>query len=1067
MNDNTLLPREDDFEASLKEPLLDGSGEESKISEPVDVVITEKTKPVTFNCTQAGVNRILEYHGVRVIPAPTVPVNYHPTLAYERNTLQHKWMRKLHKHLVCDVGGTPSKLTRFNKDKFSVFHLCPQLQPGDVRRASGGNTAVTCLHTLEQHLDFVKSGKQPHPYTIGRDCCDKPSPIYHECHVCQIPDTYLLCHSAYYISAENLVEAIKVSRMKRVYVIGHVFDMTPGNHTLYDDEARYNVGADGMVIFQANGNRHLYRHKPLPWNDRPTFVVNDIVYEAVQIDKMGVNYVWEVLETQYPVEPNIVKPLDWRALLLDDTHVGEIQTTLDERLVRHYVNEPMKLDFNRFIGAGPFLIAFSDNRQLRVPRGAIAEVSSAVVGKERNPLTFTLAMQVARGYVKSSSLPVEERPQAIIAAAIIGFSLHIDFEVNMLDTARYRFSGWWSRHGQSLKLGALKAIPISMVIIGLVLLDMVGVIVDHITHIHEHPFTLIGLVLSFCFAFYISIVYCIQRRQQQDLAETFGEVRLTDGVGVEVSDPLPIFRLGVPPSSNFTPLADLETGSSVVLGIDPKPPKGEPKPTLVATGIITPTSMPVTAPSTQQSEENAIRNRVTAVNKNKMTDEMFVEYKAVFEHHPDFVKINDIHVYDDEVAFDRWLSRSPYNQDMREKLKVVWKKVVTDEVTIPQKIKAHVKSDEKLLKTGLVNTAYSARIISATSDEHKVATGPFMWGFSNALAKLWDGVNTVIYYVRGQTAEDVGSWMGAYITEMCGGDYSNILAYEDDFVKFDSSVTKKHQIPVRDKWRRCGAGHHTLEAFEHEKTSGSTRHGVKYVTKEQQIASGRNDTNVKGSMVNAAVHIAAIKPVIHEKHKDRMAVNGDDNLLLRSPLMSDQMDSVEVITERLQDLGMRPAIFVRRHIAHVEFCSKIFLESARHPGQWVLSPKPGRAIAKLGWTFTTSGETLRNDALSLAKDAMHVPFLRHIVRRTLLLAPKSTGVRKRNHTWEWEIHAKDYHDRKDGELPQSTWDIFYQRYGLTRDDEKMFETCCNAILTLPAVIPTTHISRLQEVDCPV
>jgi len=855
--------------------------------------------------------------------------------------------------------------------------------------------------------------------------------------------------------------------MQRIYVIGHLFDLTPGSHDVYAGQARYSVGHDDVIIYQAKGNRHVYRHKALPWNEQPTFVVDGVVYEAVKLDQLGTNHIWEVVATQYPVVLPNVKPLDWRALLLDDAHVGEIQTTLDERLVRQYVNEPLRLDFNRFIGAGPFVVAFVDQRRIRVPRGAVSEVANAVVGKERNPLTFTLAMQTARGYVKTSTLPVEERPVAIIAAAIIGFSLHIDFEVNMLDTARYRFSHWWSRHSQSLKLGALRAVPVITILCVLGFTDILAIVVDHYDHIEYHPITLICVILTVAVSVFLGAAWYLQRRQNQDLAETFGEVRLSDGVGVEVSDPLPINRIGVPPSTNFTPLADLESGCSVTLGIDPKPPKGPPKPTLEASGIITPTCLPVTAPSTQEAENVAVRNRVTAVNKYKVQPDAYLEYCDVFDHHPDFILLDSIHVKDDEIAAKRWLERAPYPAKKKLELEEIRKEVVSGSRIVKQRLKVHVKSDEKLLKTGLVNSAYSPRIVSATSDEHKVATGPFMWNYSNELAKCWDGKNSTVYYVRGSTAEDVGSWFGAYVNEECNGDYSNILAIEDDFVKYDRSVKSKHQKPVRRKWVKAGAAATTIEAFEHEETAGSSRHGLHFNVDDEELVSGRNDTNAKGSMVNAASHIAAISPIIHPVRKDRMGVNGDDNLILRPPNLSNSLDSVEVMTKNLQNLGLEPTIFIRRHVAEVEFCSKIFLESARYPGQWLLSPKPGRAIAKLGWTFIQSGNTLRNDALSLAKDGMHVPFLRHILRKTLELAPQTARVGKRKHTWEWEVHARDYHDNKEGTLPDSTWDIFHRRYGLTREDEEEFKTICEAITSLPAVIPTIHLSRLQEVDCPL
>jgi hypothetical protein len=1055
-------------QTSLTQPLL---GKEFVATNDLPAPVPPlKIKPIPFNASLAHVEHIRATHGVSVVPNLTKRINGHATLAYERNTVQHRLHRKLKDYFVCDVGGSPRRLKAFNRAKPSIFHLCPQLQAGDQRRASGGNKLTTCTHTLEQHLDLINTGKQPHKYVVqlqhGENCCDSPATdLYHECHVCQVPDTYVFCHSAYYMSPETLVRAIRACRLKSIFVIGHVFDTTPGNHAMYD-QARYSMGHNGEIVYQANGNRHLYRHKPLPWNSQPTFTVDGCVFEATERSVLGFNHVWQVAETTYPMTKSIPIPLDWRKLVTDTSHVGEIQTTLDDRLVREFVNEPLNIKFNRFVGAGPFLVAFDHEQEVRVPRGAISAVASAVVGKERNPITFNLAVQTARGYMRTSVLPVEEQPRAIIVSSLVGFSLHLDFEVNMIDTARYKFHGWWQRHAASLKLGALSAIPMIGVIAFVMFVDFSSIVLDVKTSFPDHPFLIAGAILTCGLMLTIACVYCIHNRQQADLAASFGEVRLHDGIGVDISDPLLIPSLQVPPGRKFTPLLDLEEGASISVGPDPKPPLDPPKPTLEASGFIVPNCMPVTAPSTQEAEIVAIRNRVLAKNPFRITEESNRWYNDVFKDHPSFKGLWKIRIDDNENAFQRWIGRSPYNETERQRLGDIWRRVQSAELPVKQGIKAHVKSDEKLLKTGFIEQSFTPRIISASSDEHKVATGPFMWNFSNDLAKEWDGKDNMIYYVRGSTAEDVGAWFKECLEELWENNYADIFAIEDDFEKFDSSVTEEHKEPVREVYISAGASEKCIDAFENEAVSGHTRHGVSYKSDDDQIASGRNSTNTEGSMVNGAAHVAAIEPILHPKRHDRMALNGDDNLIARDRKLMRWNDSEEVMTEKLRNMGLRPTIRIRNHVGDVEFCSKIFLESARYPGKWVLSPKPGRAIAKLGWTFVQSGNTLRADALSMSKDSAHVPFLRHVVRRTLELATPTSKKGKRKHTWEWEIHASDYHDRKDGVLPDSTWAIFYHRYGLTQADERHFEECINAIISLPAVIPSTTIGRLQEVDQP-
>lgn len=989
--------------------------------------------------------------------------NLHPCLAYERNYLLHRIVSSLTKSdkLVCDVGGSPKRLKYFNHNKIRVIHLCPQLQPGDAQRFAGGNLMTTCFHNLETHLSMIKSRLDPHPVLPDYECCKQPIVGYRDCHVCVTVDTYVFCHSAYYIKPDILAEAIDACRDKMIYVVGHKFLNDGNTHWIYKDEARYTC-VNNHVVFEASGNGHQYVHSTLPWNNSPTFTVNGKVYEATLMRSLGETCLWTVQETCYPAPPPKVLVQDWRKLIVDEEQEGEIQTTLDPRLINKYVNDLHNVNFNRFTGAGRFVIAHSSELNARVPRGAISEVSKAMIGKERNSISFSHATNVAKGYVNRSNLPIEEQPIAILVATVIGFTMFVELETNMIDTARYRFGGWWGKHANSLKLGSLTALPLIFVMFVLFVLDASTIVVDEKTHITHHPILIVGVVVNAILFIIYGITYWIQIKQAQDLASSFTQLRINDGVGVVPLETLNVPSFKVPASRKFTELSEIEEGSSLIVGPEPKPPDHE-KPTLFATGFINPYCMPVTAPSTQEAEIVALTNRVLAVNPYKITGDGEEDYRAVFSDHPSFLGLKLIKVNDSIQAVKKWLSRSKYNQKQREAFLDLARKIRSGQVTIIKTSLSHVKSDEKLLKTGLENKAYTPRIVCASDDTHNVATGPFMWEWSNRLTELWSG-RDMIYYTRGASAEDIGNWFSQYLYLECGGNIDDIFAIEDDFEKYDSSICAEHQEPVKESWVDAGAHATTVEAFSDECTAGKTRKGLKYKSEQEELNSGKNCTNALGSVINAAVHVSAIMPILHPKRRDRMAVMGDDNLMLRNPILLNNHMTESEMQESLREAGMRPSIMIRRHVAQVEFCSRIFLESAKYPGQWVLSPKPGRVMSKMGWNFIRSGNTLYQDVLSNIRDCMHVPFLRHYVRRTKeLVTPKKF---KAQYIQEWDVHAKVYHDRSDGELPSSTWAIVHARYGLSKEDEERFGEYMNSITSLECVLSSITLETITKVDCP-
>jgi hypothetical protein len=972
-------------------------------------------------------------------------VNMHPYLAFERNHLERRMLRYLHKkkYTVMDVGSSPARVLRKNED--SVRCLIPILQPGDTDRRRGyEHNPRVCYHTFQQYLENVQ-------YLIPPACNN-----------CMPVDAITFVHSAYYIPPKSLLEGLL--ECQEMHAIGLVFPEISGTIATYGTgyEASY-VYENGIITMRVQGNSHTYVHPKLPWDGQSHFMVDNRVISVNLMEKLGDTYWWKITledETVRPPVPTVVT--NWESILLDESQIGPIQVPDVISNTTQSMVRLMEVEFNidRLEGDGKHLIVWgSETVSVTIPRGAIAYVANNVVYRERTPALLASATFYAKGYITRSSLPIEYHAHAIAACAILGLSVNVAVESRLLHHATKHQSAWWKTHKQLLEFAPIKVYSVyTVLMIGICLL-IADLVTDHYIHTPNHEIAWVGLLvvlaaIGLMYSLYYYSKYVYDKTAKGWATELRAKQRASY---VDVSTYVP--PLFVPPNTNYKPPPTQDPDATITIKLDPKPPKNPGKPTerMRLEGVAVSDVVPTVVQGTQASELAGMMGRMAILTPTVTEDGLkhlhqaldFIEFKTVTD---------QIRIVDDSVRFEQWLTRDAIPSRLRDTYRGLRTQLLAEGI-VPRDadMRSFVKVEKRVDITLDGVEAVNPRIISNPSDIHKVATGSFLWHFSNALCEVWNGYTLCKsekpagpVYTRGMTGEGVGRLVSAHLH---GEYFQELLVLENDGEKFDAHIKDECTNITNGVYAKTGASPATLQAFKVERTKTVSRHGIKLQHKKKILFSGTNETNVKGTFINALIHVCFLSHVLSVTFPEYlMLLLGDDNTTFL-PLTA-EMYNTKLIIDYFKTLGFTMTPMIRRHLWDVEFCSRIFLPCS---GGLVLSPKPGRQLAKMGWTISDEAN-LKGSLLSIRQDCAHVPFLRVYVKWALKMVSSDTKPKfdKR----------KDYmfHLEKSYDATNETWEFFYQRYGLTIKHEQEFEKELLEIKKLPAVVQSSYIKTLHDID---
>jgi hypothetical protein len=165
-------------------------------------------------------------------------------------------------------------------------------------------------------------------------------------------------------------------------------------------------------------------------------------------------------------------------------------------------------------------------------------------------------------------------------------------------------------------------------------------------------------------------------------------------------------------------------------------------------------------------------------------------------------------------------------------------------------------------------------------------------------------------------------------------------------------------------------------------------------------------------------------------------------------------------------LGINPECGVSLEMDGSEFCSHLLCPQG---GVYYAVPKIGRFFLRNGWSVGTKRS--RKEAVALTKEYrayLNFPFLRIVLRRTMLLLNIPEHDIQTPEGWyptpkflEHKVYQGE--KAKFPEPDEETWTWFYNRYGVTQDDEHRLARAMCSVLALPWKVDY-DISPFLDVD---
>jgi hypothetical protein len=309
--------------------------------------------------------------------------------------------------------------------------------------------------------------------------------------------------------------------------------------------------------------------------------------------------------------------------------------------------------------------------------------------------------------------------------------------------------------------------------------------------------------------------------------------------------------------------------------------------------------------------------------------------------------------------------------------------------------KSFIKVENALYRSlcGLKHKA--PRLISGAQPEFTILVGPWIMAVQDAIKRIWRPGFPIVFS-SGLNGEQIGKWAKQ------NQKFGHIV--EDDVGKFDASCDKhilKTEAMMFDKFGAPVAVSQLMHA--NVNTRGKTRFGIKY-----KVPGGRKSgdpyTSLGNSIINACTHLFSFMlefkcTIQYAMQHMRMIVQGDDNVLfIRSKKFN--------LKKHMLKFGFDAYALHRDSLFRTSFCSARFLPVKDGV---ILSPKPGRVLAKLG-TFVNAAQRdpktmLEESVIGVNYNLGHIPGVTEYLKSTYKLdmgkpRPKAN---------DWEIFLTKVH----------------------------------------------------------
>lgn len=409
------------------------------------------------------------------------------------------------------------------------------------------------------------------------------------------------------------------------------------------------------------------------------------------------------------------------------------------------------------------------------------------------------------------------------------------------------------------------------------------------------------------------------------------------------------------------------------------------------------------------------------------------------------------------MTFDAWNYRVGAFTTHRQKqqLQALWSLIQTPLQTKDKYRKAFIK-----IEVLRMMTPAQVRLISAAQDSFNAFFGPPLYAFSKALNKSWNP-NHWILYTSGRNAHDISDWIFGQCARI-GTTFEDCIKILADEKRQDSHVSAQALAWEHKCLEYFGIPQEVvIELKECIIVIGFTNKGIMYF----RIGS-RNTGDPHTSSGNSHMNAVKILDALLGKLPDvdlsnppfAICIQGDDSLVLLDP-QYEGVFTPEYFIQHSKELGFWVKFCnITNNIVDLDYCSRYFWPTHSHPLGYVLGPKIGKVLNKIGWSRKPVDNILQHNlsiALSLYNDVQHIPFLKEWCSHLMFLAGGELPI---DLPYDHSIHARESCDMND-----RTWDHLYERYKLTAMDLDQFCEQLHSTTSLPFCI-NFDVDALCEVD---
>jgi hypothetical protein len=290
-------------------------------------------------------------------------------------------------------------------------------------------------------------------------------------------------------------------------------------------------------------------------------------------------------------------------------------------------------------------------------------------------------------------------------------------------------------------------------------------------------------------------------------------------------------------------------------------------------------------------------------------------------------------------------------------------------------------------------TETKPRIISSASAHYNSVVGPWIAAIQAWLKKAHN--SRVLFGVSDRA--ELGKWFSEHLDD---------LGLECDFSTFDATQSEELRLIIIDLYTEFLGLEESVARLmrmrAHEKRGYGVR-GTKLVV-PGTMASGDPDTYLSNTILNILVQFYAYtKATGLTAHQAlqvyTIAASGDDSISFDAT----RQVELSVMEAAIAALGMSAKFVMHRDPSDPakapSYCSSIFIPI--EGGEWFLSPKPGRLLAKLPWTVGDRRDLgqLRANALGVWSSVQHTPLAREYVAHIIASTQHVTATTRTERVW--------------------------------------------------------------------